>query len=216
MDNDIEKQREFWNREITVFDSIYSHQKSGFAAFLDRVFRKDMYQRYEYTLLNAEPIAGRTFLDIGCGTGRYSLEFARRKCKKVVGIDIAEAMIRECRDTAAKENLGANAEFVKTDLLNFTPQESFDVSIGIGLFDYIKEPLAVMEKMRQCTAEKSIMSFPRLFTWRAPVRKIRLGLKKCDVYFYSKSKVDRLLRSAGFSRFSIEKVGKLFCVTAYC
>jgi hypothetical protein len=54
-----------------------------------------------------------------------------------------------------------------------------------------------------------------LRTWRAPVRRVRLALKGCDVYFYSKTKIDALLKQAGFARYEIEQVGQLFCVTAF-
>jgi|WetSurMetagenome_2_1015567.scaffolds.fasta_scaffold00645_22 cyclopropane fatty-acyl-phospholipid synthase-like methyltransferase len=216
MADQLQQQRDFWNREIAAFDAIYSRKKSRFSSFLDRVFRKDMYQRYEYTLRQAAPVEGRTFLDVGCGTGRYSLELARRKCARVVGIDIAEAMIAECKRLSSAEGLDARTEFLRSDLLDYRPSGTFDVSIGIGLFDYIKNPLPVLEKMRKLTSDRSIVSFPRVFTWRAPVRKVRLGLKGCDVYFYSRAQVERLLKDAGFSRLDVEKVGKLYCVTAHC
>ena len=69
-------------------------------------------------------------------------------------------------------------------------------------------------QMRQSASETVIASFPRLWTWRAPVRKARLALRGCSVYFYSKKRVAMLLREAGFGSFTIAKVGKLFCVTA--
>jgi hypothetical protein len=47
------------------------------------------------------------------------------------------------------------------------------------------------------------------------VRKARLARKGCPVYFYSKPKIEKLLRDAGFKRQEIVKVGKLFCVVAY-
>jgi hypothetical protein len=60
-----------------------------------------------------------------------------------------------------------------------------------------------------------IGSFPRLGTWRAPVRKARLARKGCDVFFYSRPRLEGLLKDAGFSRWEIETVGKLYCVVAY-
>jgi len=59
------------------------------------------------------------------------------------------------------------------------------------------------------------LAFPRLWTWRAPIRKVRLARKGCDVYFYSKASIERLLSAAGFSRQEIFRVGKLYCVVAY-
>jgi len=47
------------------------------------------------------------------------------------------------------------------------------------------------------------------------VRKVRLTIKGCDVYFYSAARINRLMKEAGFSRHEIAKVGKLYCVVAY-
>lgn len=214
MSGELERQRDYWNREISRFDAIYSRKKSGFGRWLDMTFRKDMYERYEYTLKNSEPVKGRDFLDVGCGTGRYALEFVRRGCHHVTGIDISEEMVEYCRRDAAKEGMTGTAEFIRTDLLDYAPARTFHVCIGIGLFDYISDPLPVLKKMRQCVSYSAILSFPRLWTWRAPVRKLRLALRGCIVRFYSKKRIAALLHEAGFCNCALEKVGKLFCVTA--
>jgi len=214
VNRDLQRQREFWNREIRDFDAIYSGDKGRFSSFLDSVFRWDMKARFQYTMLESDPIEGRSFLDVGCGTGKYSIALARSSARRVVGLDISEEMVKECLRVAALEGVGDRCEFVQTDPLAFSTDERFDVSIAIGLFDYIREPLDVLRKMRELTVQRSIFSFPRAFTWRAPVRKARLALKGCDVFFYSRGKIERLLSEAGYRSFRIRKVGKLYCVTA--
>ena len=215
MSNEIQAQRAFWNNEADAFQSIYTHRKSRFANTLDQIFRKDMYERFTFTIKNCEPIRGRTFLDVGCGNALYSLELARKGAAKVVGIDISEVMIGLCKQSSENENLTDICTFIQTDLLDYKPESTFDVSFGIGLFDYISDPLPVLKRMREVSTDKAIMAFPRLWTWRAPVRKVRLARKGCDVFFYSKAKIEKLLRDAGFSRQEIVKVGKLYCVVAY-
>ncbi|HEX3187069.1 MAG TPA: class I SAM-dependent methyltransferase [Pyrinomonadaceae bacterium] len=215
MNNEIQAQRAFWNSEADAFQSIYTHRKSKFFNTLDQIFRKDMYERYQFTIANCEPIKGRTFLDVGCGNALYSLELARKGAAKVVGIDIAEVMIGLCKKQSDEQNLSNICTFIQTDLLEYNPDSKFDVSFGIGLFDYISNPLPVLKKMREVSTDKAIMAFPRLYTWRAPVRKVRLTMKGCDVYFYSAGRINKLMKEAGFSRHEITKVGKLFCVVAY-
>ncbi|HXC69720.1 MAG TPA: class I SAM-dependent methyltransferase [Pyrinomonadaceae bacterium] len=215
MNNELQAQRAFWNSEADAFQRIYTHRKSKFANTLDQIFRKDMYERFVFTIEHCEPIKGRTFLDVGCGNALYSLELARKGAAKVVGIDISEVMIGLCKKSAENENLADVCTFIQTDLLDYVPGTTFDVSFGIGLFDYISNPLPVLKRMREVSTDKAIMAFPRLWTWRAPVRKVRLARKGCDVFFYSKAKIEKLLRDAGFSRQEIVKVGKLYCVVAY-
>jgi 2-polyprenyl-3-methyl-5-hydroxy-6-metoxy-1,4-benzoquinol methylase len=215
LNNELQAQRAFWNSEADAFQRIYTHRKSKFANTLDQIFRKDMYERFVFTIEHCEPIKGRTFLDVGCGNALYSLELARKGAAKVVGIDISEVMIGLCKQSSENENLTDVCTFIQTDLLDYKPESTFDVSFGIGLFDYISDPLPVLKRMREVSTDKAIMAFPRLWTWRAPIRKMRLARKGCDVFFYSKAKIEKLLRDAGFSRQEIFKVGKLYCVVAY-
>jgi 2-polyprenyl-3-methyl-5-hydroxy-6-metoxy-1,4-benzoquinol methylase len=215
LNNELQAQRAFWNSEADAFQRIYTHRKSKFANTLDQIFRKDMYERFVFTIEHCEPIKGRTFLDVGCGNALYSLELARKGAAKVVGIDISEVMIGLCKQSSENENLTDVCTFIQTDLLDYKPDSKFDVSFGIGLFDYISDPLPVLKRMREVSTDKAIMAFPRFWTWRAPVRKVRLARKGCDVFFYSKAKIQKLLRDAGFSRQEIVKVGKLYCVVAY-
>ena len=216
MNNEIQAQRAVWNSEADAFQSIYTHRKSKFFNTLDQIFRKDMYERYQFTIANCEPIEGRTFLDVGCGNGLYSLELARRGARKVVGLDIAEVMIGLCKKASVDQSLDDRCTFIQTDLLEWDNSGmKFDVSFGIGLFDYISDPLPVLRQMRELSTDKAIMAFPRLWTWRAPVRKVRLTMKGCDVFFYSAARINKLMKDAGFSRHTLTRVGKLYCVVAY-
>ena len=215
MNEEIVAQREYWNNKADAFQRIYTHRKSKLSNLLDSAFRKDMYDRYVFTIKHCEPIQDRTFLDVGCGNGLYSLELARKGARKVVGLDIAEVMIGLCKDAAAKENLNDRCFFEQTDLLAYEGKTKFDVSFGIGLFDYISNPLPVLTKMRELTTDKAIMAYPRFWTWRAPVRKVRLNARGCDVFFYTKSRIKELMDQAGFKRHEVYKVGKLHCVIAY-
>lgn len=215
MNEELLAQRRYWNNEADAFQRIYTHRKSKLANALDSVFRRDMYDRFVFTIKNCEPVQDRTFLDVGCGNGLYSFELARKGARRVLGLDISEVMIGLCKEASEKENLADRCEFIQTDLLAYDSNEKFDVSFGIGLFDYIKDPLPVLKKMRELSTDKVILAFPRYWTWRAPVRKVRLNARGCDVFFYTKSQLNELLREAGFKRHEVHKVGKLHCVIAY-
>lgn len=215
MNEEIVAQRNYWNSEADAFSRIYSHRKSRLSNMLDSVFRKDMYERYVFTIKHCEPIKDRTFLDVGCGNGLYSLELARKGARRVLGIDIAEVMVGLCKQASQKEHLDNVCEFQQTDLLEYKGNEKFDVSFGIGLFDYISDPLPVLTKMRELSKDKVIMAFPRFWTWRAPVRKVRLNARGCDVYFYTRAQIKELMDQAGFKRHEVYRVGKLHCVIGY-
>jgi SAM-dependent methyltransferase len=65
-------------------------------------------------------------LDIGCGTGRHSLELARRGYR-VTGIDLSGSMIFKARAIAKKEDLVIDLQVKDARSLNFV--ELFDLSI---------------------------------------------------------------------------------------
>jgi SAM-dependent methyltransferase len=211
MKNELEIQRSYWNAEAAAFEKIYTHGKSSFANFLDRVFRVDMYLRYNETIERCAPYPGRTFLDVGCGNGLFSIELARRGAEKVTGIDIAEKMIELCRQNAEAAGVAERCSFVLSDILHI-PTEAANVTFAMGVFDYIRDPLPELKKMRALTKDQSFVAFPRFWTWRAPVRKIRLTLRGCPVFFYTKKQITALMTEAGFTDIEIITLGKIFFV----
>jgi len=69
-----------------------------------------------------------TILDIGCGTGRHSLELARRGYR-VTGIDLSVSMISRAKSLAADENL--DIKFFVRDARRINFHASFDLAIMI-------------------------------------------------------------------------------------
>jgi 2-polyprenyl-3-methyl-5-hydroxy-6-metoxy-1,4-benzoquinol methylase len=67
-------------------------------------------------------------LDIGCGTGRHSIELARRGYN-VTGIDLSESQLNRAKTNAEKENL--KIDFMIKDARDFNFNGSFDRAIMI-------------------------------------------------------------------------------------
>ena len=67
--------------------------------------------------------AGVNILDLACGTGRISLEFARRGFR-VTGVDRTASYLEQARQQAEKESL--NVEFVRADMREFVRLGTFD------------------------------------------------------------------------------------------
>lgn len=65
-------------------------------------------------------------LDVGCGTGRHSIELTKRGYN-ITGIDLSENMINKAKEKAAKENLQIN--FQIHDAMNLPFNKEFDVAI---------------------------------------------------------------------------------------
>mgnify|MGYP000009982741 FL=1 len=77
-------------------------------------------------------------LDLACGFGRHSLEFARRGYD-VTGIDITPAYIDYTNEQAKKENL--NAKFICQDIRTITFDKEFDVVLNMadGAIGYLED-----------------------------------------------------------------------------
>lgn len=198
-----------FNATAATFDSIYASPR-----VVDRIFRHDMYERFERTLEACHPVVGKTVLDIGCGSGQYVVAFAQRGALEVVGVDGAENMLRLAAQHAARSGVGETCRFVCGDFLSQRFDHPFDHVIAVGLFDYVSDPLPLLARARHLTQTTFIATFPRLFTWRAPVRKARLALSGCPVFFYTRRRVIDLLRQAGLTIDRLERCGKLYWVVA--
>jgi len=165
-----------------------------------------MYQRFHLAMAHGGPVEGRAVLDLGCGSGRYSVEFAKRGAERVVGIDFAESMIRLAEAIALDQDVNNICEFNVGDLFEYQPQERFDLVLSIGVFDYIESPLSLLEKMRSLSRGKLIATFPSYHSIRTPIRKVRYKLKRCPVYFYNRESIETLFNQAGLSQFEVIKI----------
>jgi ubiquinone/menaquinone biosynthesis C-methylase UbiE len=94
-------------------------------------------------------VAGRTVLDYGCGNGEESLFAARHGASRVVGIDISEVSIRNCRQRAEHEGLARAVDFRVNDgeALEFA-DDTFDVAMEYGVLHHVELDAAMRELAR--------------------------------------------------------------------
>ncbi len=206
----------FWNTVAAEFDSIYSGAgKGAFARFLDRFFRRDIYQRFDWVMERSGDLRGKTVCDIGCGSGRYVTEFAQRGAARVTGVDVAPEMLTLARSLVERGGVERQCEFILGDILDWKTDRVFDITIAIGLWDYIANPGARLRSIHKLTGGTFLSAWPRFWTWRTPVRKLRLEyIRGCPVYFFRQAEIRRVLDESGFEVVSFKTIGKLFCVEA--
>jgi SAM-dependent methyltransferase len=101
----------------------------------------------ERAITMLKPAGGERVLDLGCGTGRHSLELARRGFS-VVGVELLEANVEVARADAAAASL--SVEFIQADLRELELEQEFDIVItfndgGIGYFETEAENLRTFE-----------------------------------------------------------------------
>ena len=101
-------------------------------------------------------IPGMCLLDVGCGTGNFSIKLAR-KGASVVGVDISPEMLAIAEKKVEQEKL--DIEFKEMDGLNLLfADETFDGVLSMATIEFIPDyPEMVSEMFRVCKKGGSIL-----------------------------------------------------------
>lgn len=87
-------------------------------------------------------VRGKKILDLGCGTGRHSIDLAKAGAF-VTGVDFSEEMLAVARDKAA----GLEARFVEGNLESVPLQETFDVVVCSLVLNHVENLLPCLLEM---------------------------------------------------------------------
>jgi len=206
--SDAARVERYFTRSAELFDSLYDAENAASAVkWLNRTFRRDIYERFRLSIDHVQSHGLETMLDVGCGSGRYEIGLAEIGVRRIVALDVSPGMIQLARDITAKsEHRQTTFEFVQQDFASFLPSGVFDSVLAMGFFDYVRDPVAVLQRMRVFARHSVIASFPSISWYRTPIRKLRYLAKRCPVYFYRRSDIDRLAHESGFARHEITKI----------
>jgi len=111
-----------------------------------------------------ELAAPESVLDVGCGEGILSAEWAERVGDRpVVGVDLDDPGLREEWAKRARPNL----EFVAADA-SALPFDAgaFDMATGIEVLEHVPDPDAVVAEMARVARRRLLVSVPREPIWR--------------------------------------------------
>jgi 2-polyprenyl-3-methyl-5-hydroxy-6-metoxy-1,4-benzoquinol methylase len=183
------------------FAAIYQSDSLAWR-WINRVLRKAIFARYEIAMSETGDATGKAILDIGCGSGPYSIELAKRGARRVLGLDFSEPMLEIARQSAREAGVGDALEFRRGEFLAHDfGAETFDVSIAMGVFDYLEDAQPFLTKMARLTRGKVLASFPKFSIVRGTARRMRYRLTgRGDVFYYTAEDVARLARQAGLAR----------------
>ena len=212
-----EKVREHFHDDAERFDSIYGEKKSLYQKFVDDYWRGVVQKRLELNVTKLQPLDGKKILDVGCGSGRFCIEFAKGGAAKVVGVDFARAMIDIANELAKNAGLADRCEFITGAFPEAVPESEapFDASTANGFFDYIEHPAPIIADMRKLTRGTMIMSFPKAVEWRVPVRRVRFWLKGTPLFLYREAQVRDILDRAGVKDYEMIYLDRDYLVVAH-
>jgi ubiquinone/menaquinone biosynthesis C-methylase UbiE len=205
--SEVARVEQYFTRSAPSFDSLYDAENASAATrWLNRTFRRDIYERFRLSLDHVWNYRLQTILDVGCGSGRYEMGLASLGVGKIVGVDVSPGMIQLARELTGKIETQTKFEFVERDFAAFRSPDRFDAVLAMGFFDYVEAPAPVLKRMRTFAQHSVIASFPSLSWYRTPIRKARYVVKRCPVYFYRRPQIERLALESGFAHHEITKI----------
>jgi len=103
-------------------------------------------------------------LDVGCGTGRHSIELTKRGYS-VTGIDLSDTQLERAKEKAKKANLDIN--FIKQDARNLLFENEFDIAImlcegGFPLMETDEMNFEILKGVSKSIKEKGKFIFTTL------------------------------------------------------
>lgn len=151
--------------------------KSGLKSKREKLDSKDIFLIKTYSSTN------QNVLDLGCGKGYLSYEFAKRK-NNVLAIDGSESML----NYAKTKNSHPNIKYVLSDLQSLKINQKFDLVFAINSLVHIKILEPVLTKIHNLLKKngKFILCFPH------PLQDIK------EIKNYSKEKIIRTKTKYGF------------------
>ena len=108
--------------------------------------------------------APRSVLDVGCGEGVLTLEWAERLGDgRIVGIDLEDEKLRAEWARRRRPNLEFRCE--EATRLGFADDE-FDMAAAIEVLEHVPDPDATVSEMTRVAERRLLVSVPREPLWR--------------------------------------------------
>ena len=205
---------EYWKKQAKSFDAIYSGRKSSLGRSLDRWLRKDIYDRFDWVMKHSGNLDGKSVCDLGCGSGRYLVPFAKAGAARVLGIDSAPAMIEKADQLIREANVQDRRAGTRDQHRRYAARRARRRHDCSGSIRLRPGSAAVPGENPRADARALSSTWPLVWTWRMPIRQVRLSLLGCPVYFFTRRQVEELHRKAGFKLRQIDHVGEIYCTMA--
>lgn len=145
----------------------------------------------------------RRVLEIGAGTGIFTLEIARN-CGEVLAMDISGNMLEHLKKKAAAEGIG-NITAVKGNVEEMEPAGPFSVVCAFSALEYLTDLPGFLKRLSDQVEPGGSLyfitartSFFRLFTQIGNAMRQGIWLKS-----HSRGQIERMLIDAGFEPVSV-------------
>ena len=128
-----------FNRYAHRYDDWYDDKKGAFV--------EEVESRLALDMLQVQP--GMRVLDVGCGTGKFSLRLAQAGCQ-VTGVDVSEEMLDIARKKIADLDVDIRFLFMDAEDLEYG-DDHFDAVVSMAALEFIPDTEAALEEMFRVT-----------------------------------------------------------------
>jgi cyclopropane fatty-acyl-phospholipid synthase-like methyltransferase len=193
MSKKTESVQSYWDARSELFGNYYKKPSS-----FDRVFRKGVYERQAIAVQACKEIPNATVLDIGSGPGVNSVSLIKNAgASHVFGVDFAQQMIDYANQTVKEEGVADKCTFVLGDVLTYDfGGKKFDYAYALGVFDYIENAQALLNRMSELSTKSFMASWPE--------NGLRMALRRyrytCPLFHYTEQDIIDLHKKAGIDK----------------
>lgn len=183
--------------------------------------RKFFVEPHLVDFANFSSAKGKKVLEIGCGLGTTTINFARSGATKVTAVDLSDRSIALAKQSAEVNGLGNQIEFYNgnaEELSQFIPKETYDLIFSFGVIHHSPHPEKILQQLHSfldSNGQIKLMVYYR-YSWKVFWILMKYGkfqfwkLSKmvatyseaqtgCPVtYIYSKKEAKKLLESNGY------------------
>ncbi|MFZ3211894.1 MAG: class I SAM-dependent methyltransferase [Terriglobales bacterium] len=215
----IDEVRRYWDRRPCNIR--HSPQPVGTRAYFDEVeARKYFIEPHIPSFAQFERWRGKKVLEIGCGIGTDTVNFARHGAE-VTAVDLSANSLEIARQRVEVYGLQERVRFFSgsaEELTSFVPQQTYDLIYSFGVIHHTPHPERVLAEARQYAAAGStlkvmvyhryswkvlwiVLGYGRGQFWRTAelVARNSEAQSGCPVtYTYSRREARRLVESRGF------------------
>ena len=207
------KVTKFFDGYADDFHKIYGRQQaSTLGHWVDRLTRYGMFARFEEMVRQCQAISAVSLLDVGCGPGTHDVYLAEKLGLSICGIDVAPRMIEIARENANARGVLSLCEYIVSDFMKFEAGKDFDVSIALGVVEYIPDPVAFITKMMAHSRKRVMFSLPVKWHWLTPQRVVRYKLRNCPLVFYSTDDIADLVKRCGANSYEVKRMSRDYLV----
>ena len=110
--------------------------------YMQNVFTRNTVAEVDFLVNELGLVPGSAVMDVGCGTGRHSIELAKRGFA-MTGVDLSQGMLEQAR--AAASDAGVEVKWVQADVSEAVPEGPYDAALclcegAFGLLGALDDP----------------------------------------------------------------------------